>query len=274
MVAEWKKKEVAELKKLIKNHRIFGIVNIDDIPAPQMQRMKRSLSDQLTLRVARNTLIKRALGKNKAKGKLEGNNGFIFTDMDSFKLYKALEKGKTPAPAKSGDIAPRDIVIEKGDTGFPPGPMIGELQGVGVPAQVQKGTIHIKKDTVVAKEGEVISKKLADVLTKLKMEPMEIGLDLVASCEDGVIFLPDVLRVDEDEIRGNVMLAHTSAMNLALFAGIPTKETVSMLIGKSYRDAVSLAVELSVVSKDTVKILLDKAYRDALAVSSQIDEVK
>ena len=274
MVAEWKKREVAELKKLFKDHKVFGVVNIDNIPARQMQRMKIRLKDQMTLRIARNTLMRRALGKTDAKANVKDNSGFIFTNMDSFRLYKALEEGKAPAPAKTGDVAPHDILIEKGDTGFPPGPMIGELQGVGVPAQVQKGTIHVKKDTVVAREGEVISKKLADVLTKLKMEPMEVGLDLMATYEDGVVFLPNVLRVDEGEIRNNLVQAYSSAMNLALSAGVANCETVRILIGKSHRGAVSLALELNVVSKDTIEIILSKASWNALAVSSKISEVK
>lgn len=268
MATEWKKREVRELKELLDEHDVFAIVNIDDIPSKQMQQMRGNLRGRARLRVARNTLMKLALGDSEIADYVKGNAGFIFTDMNSFKLYKALEKGKAPAPAKAGEKAPRDIVVEKEDTGFPPGPMIGELQSVGVPAQVKKGSIHVKKDTVVVRRDEVISKKLADILTKLKMEPMEVGLDLVATCEEGMIFESNVLKVDTEQYKGSIVRAYNEAMNLALYAGIADDETITVLIGKAKRVSLSLALELNVVNKDTIKLLLGKAQRNALALSS------
>lgn len=270
-MSEWKKEEVKKLKELLKEYNVCGIVNINDIPSKQMQQVRSKLGDKATLRVTRNTLMKIALEENDMKEYVKENVGFIFANMDSFKLYKTLEEGKAPAPAKGGEIAHNDIIVEKGDTGFPPGPMIGELQGIQVPAKVQKGTIHVQKDTIVVKEGETISKEMADILTKLKIEPREVGFDLVGTYEDGMIFLPDVLKVDTGEIKNNMSLAYNNAMNLALYAGIVNKETIGMLIGKTHREAISLALELNVVNKDTVKIILGKAYRNALAVSSKIE---
>lgn len=270
MVSDWKKDEVKELKKLLKKHKVLGVVNIDNIPARQMQEMRRKLRDKLLIRVGRNTLMKRALGKSDIKTYVDKNTGFIFTDMDSFRLCKLLEEGKTPAPAKGGETASYDIVVQKGDTGFPPGPMIGELQKVGVPAQVEKGKIHVRSDTVVAKRGDVISKDMADVLTKLGILPMEVGLNLIATYEGSTVFLADILKIDEEQTIKNIIQAHNEAMNLALCSGIANKETISVLIGKTHREAVSLALKLNLVNKDTVEIILGKAYRDALAVSSKI----
>jgi len=270
MVAEWKKREVKELKKLLKQYKVFGIVNIDNIPARQMQQMRRNFRDKLLIRVTRNTLIRRALGKSEIAEYIKNNTGFIFTDMDSFKLCKLLDKGKTPAPARGGEIAPRDIIVPKGDTGLPPGPMIGELQRVGIPAQVEKGKIHVKKDTVVVKKDEVISKEVADVLTKLGIHPMEVGLNLIATYEDNRVFLADVLRVDEEKVKNDIVKAYSEAMNLALYAGVPNKETINILIGKAYREGISLALELNVINKETVGMILSKAYKDALIISSKI----
>jgi len=270
MVSEWKKNEIKELKKLLKEYKVFGVVNIDNIPAKQMQQMRSKLRNKLLIRVTRNTLMKRALGKKDIKNYINKNTGFIFTNMDSFRLCKLLERGKTPAPAKGGEVAPQDIVVPKGDTGFPPGPMIGELQKVGIPAQVEKGKIHVKKDTVVAKKEDAISKDLASVLTKLGIQPMEVGLNLIATYEDDKVFLADVLKVDDEQIKNSVIQSYNEAMNLALYAGITNKETIGILIGKAHREAVSLALELNLVNKETVGIILSKAYKDALTISSKI----
>jgi large subunit ribosomal protein L10 len=270
MVSEWKENETKELKKLLKEYKVFGVVNIDNIPARQMQQMRSKLRDKLLIRVTRNTLMKRTLGKKDIKNYVNKNTGFIFTNMDSFRLCKLLERGKAPAPAKGGEIAPQDIVVPKGDTGFPPGPMIGELQKVGIPAQVEKGKIHVKKDTVVAKKEDVISKDLASALTKLGIQPMEVGLNLIATYEDDTVFLADVLKVDDEQVKNSIIQSYNEAMNLALYAGITNKETISTLIGKAHRETVSLALELNLVNKETVGIILSKAYKDALTISSKI----
>ena len=44
-VAEWKKEEVASLKELIASHEVVGMANLLDIPAPQLQKMRRTLKD-------------------------------------------------------------------------------------------------------------------------------------------------------------------------------------------------------------------------------------
>lgn len=69
---------------------------------------------------------------------MEGQVAVIATEMNPFKLYKILEDSKTSAPAKPGAIATDDIVIPEGDTGFEPGPFLGELQQVGIPAKLIK----------------------------------------------------------------------------------------------------------------------------------------
>ena len=45
-VAEWKKDEVASLKKLIESHEVVGMANLSDIPAPQLQKMRQNTQRQ------------------------------------------------------------------------------------------------------------------------------------------------------------------------------------------------------------------------------------
>ena len=42
-VAEWKKEEVNELKSLIDKYDVIGIVDLLNIPAKQLQEMRKSL---------------------------------------------------------------------------------------------------------------------------------------------------------------------------------------------------------------------------------------
>ena len=129
-VAEWKKDEVASLKKLIESHEVVGMANLSDIPAPQLQKMRRTLKDSATLKMSRKTLMSLALNDCDKENittlgeYMDGQPALIFTNMNPFKLYKILEGSKTAAPAKAGSIAPEDIVVPKGDTAFKPGPIL------------------------------------------------------------------------------------------------------------------------------------------------------
>ncbi len=275
-VAPWKYKFVDEIAKLAEKYPVVGIVNINNIPAAQMQKMRRDLKDKAVFIVGKNRLIKLALEKANRKNiagladYIEGQTGIIFTDMNAFKLAKLMEQTQTKAPAKGGEIAPEDIVVPAGETQFKPGPIISEFQKVGIPAAIQKGKIVIRKDTLLVKKGEVISRDVAQVLTKLEIYPMTVGLDLRAAYEDEMVFPKDVLHVDTDKVYGDVLNAIQYAMNLSVNAAYPTKLTMPMLIGKAAREAMNLAINAGVVNKETASVILAKAYMEMLSLASAL----
>ena len=277
-VADWKKEKVADLENLTNSHEIVGIVNLADIPAPQLQTMRKSLSGKAILKMSRKNFIKIALenvGKENIEGLsdyLEGQPAMVFTEMNPFKLFKILEDSKTEAPAKAGAIAPADIVVPAGDTSFPPGPILGELQQAGIPAKIDKGSIVVQEDAVVVEEGEPVPKNVADVLTKLEIHPMEVGIDLLAVYEDNTIYTADVLKIDEEETKANIASAYQSAINLSVFAGIINSESAPLLIQKAARDAMNLAINANILTSETTDKILSKAYAQMLAVASQLSD--
>ena len=272
-VADWKKEKVAELEDLTNSHEIIGIVNLADIPAKQLQNMRKSLGDNAILKMSRKNFIKIALensDKEEVEGLadyLEGQPAMVFTKMNPFKLFKILEDSKTEAPAKAGSIAPADIVVPAGDTSFPPGPILGELQQVGIPAKIDKGSIVVTDDAKIVDEGEEIPKAVADILTKLEIHPMEVGIDLLAVCEGDTIYTADVLAIDEEETIQTLANAYQSAINLSVYAGILNSESAPLLIQKAARDALNLAINANILTSETTDKILSKAYAQMLAVA-------
>ena len=272
-VADWKKEKVAELEDLTNSHEIIGIVNLADIPAKQLQTMRKSLGDNAILKMSRKNFIKIALensDKEEVEGLadyLEGQPAMVFTKMNPFKLFKILEDSKTEAPAKAGSIAPADIVVPAGDTSFPPGPILGELQQVGIPAKIDKGSIVVTDDAKIVDEGEEIPKAVADILTKLEIPPMEVGIDLLAVCEGDTIYTADVLAIDEEETIQTLANAYQSAINLSVYAGILNSESAPLLIQKAARDALNLAINANILTSETTDKILSKAYAQMLAVA-------
>ena len=115
-------------------------------------------------------------------------------------------------------------------TGFAPGPVIGELGGFKIKAGIDAGKVVIKEDKIVAQEGEVVNDKLAGLLLRLGIEPMEIGLNLIAVYENGGVLPGKVLDIDEEQYKKDFCQMAAEAFNLAVFAGITNKDTIEPLI--------------------------------------------
>lgn len=281
-VAEWKKEEVKELKDIIDEYDVVGLVDLENIPAKQLQEMRKSLKGKAVIRMSKINLINLALEDCNAEKTniidlsehMDGQIAIIATEMNPFKLYKILEDSKTQAPAKPGTIAPDDIIVPEGDTGFEPGPFLGELQQVGIPAKIDKGKICVQKETVVVAAGEEVSKQVAATLSRMDINPMEVGIDLKAVYEEGSIYTSDVLAIDEEQTLADVQNAFKKAFNLSVNAAIPTKETTSTIITLAYTRAINLGVEAAIMTSETSEPLIGLAQAKMLAIASEVSGVE
>jgi large subunit ribosomal protein L10 len=264
----WKRDEVEKIKKWARDYAVISLVDVHGIPAAQLQGIRRDLHGKAVLRMTRNTLISHAfteLGGDYATLEkfIEGQSALIFTNQNPFSLYRTLERTKTKMAAKPGEVAPQDIVVPKGPTNFKPGPVVGELQQAGIPAVIDAGKVRIKDTKVVVKKGDVISKKVADVLSKLEIKPMDVGLRLQAAFYERTVFRPEMLAIDEEAYKRDIVLAARQAFNLSVSAAFPTKVTVAAIIGKAFSDARNLAVEASIYEKGAMDAIIARASREA-----------
>lgn len=279
-VAEWKYGEVKELTDLLTDKKVIGIIGMGGIPAPQMQQMRSGLHENAIVRSAKNKLIFRALdeagknvkGLNALKESVNGQSAIIATDMNPFKLFAQIKSTRTMAPARGGETATHDIMVRAGDTPFKPGPVVGELQKVGIPAAIQEGKVVIKTDKVIVPEGKKIPTDVAQMLARLEIFPVEIGMTLHAVFEDGDIFKADVLDIDIDEFMGRMKQASSNAFNLAIETGWINELTIQPLLMKAYNNAFTLACEQGIVNKETIKHLVSKANANMLALKNKTNQ--
>ncbi len=275
-VATWKKELVSELVQDMREAPVVAGVDVENIPGLQIQAMRATLRQHAKLKMTKNKLMLLALdeaskdkpGVEELKDCIDGQCAIITTDMDPFKLFAQLKKTMTPAPAKPGQIAPFDIVVPKGPTPFGPGPIIGELQKIGLPAAIEGGKIAIKKDTTLVKEGEPIPANVAAMLPKLEILPMVVGLDLRAAYEDGTVYHKDVLDIPEDYYANMFATAAHNALALGVEIAFPTAMTISPLIAKTFREAVAVSVAAAIPNEASIKILVAKADAQMLSVAS------
>jgi large subunit ribosomal protein L10 len=279
-VAKWKETEVSNLIELINSKPVVGIINVGGIPGPQLQKIRQNLGDKVLFKVSKNLLFNHAFDEaakskkdiNNLKEFIDGQIGVIVTEMNPFSLFRELEATKTPAPASGGETAPEDILIKEGDTSFKPGPIVGELQKVGIPAAIESGKVVIKSDKLLVKAGEKISADIAQMLTKLGIFPIIVGLDLRGVYEEGLIYKRDILDINIDEIRNNISLAATHAFNLAYNSAIPLPETIVPLLQKAQGQALNLMYNADIMMPEMVKLNIIKAYNQMMSLSSHVTD--
>lgn len=277
-IPQWKVDAVQKLVETINDSKMIGLVNVEGVGAKQLQGIRDSLRGSAVLKMARNTLMIRAIEESKQKGikdlisYVTGPVAFVFSDQDPFVLSKFLSENKTAAPAKGGQIAPKDIIVPAMNTGVAPGPFISELAGLKIPSRVKGGVIHITDDTVAVKQGGVISNAMALMLSRLGIEPMELQLKLIAAYTDGEVLTADSFEIDLQALFEEVILGHQYAVNLSINRGIPTAETIPMIIVKANMDAKSLALNIGFFVPEMVHEFLTKANSESFALAMAVSE--
>jgi large subunit ribosomal protein L10 len=276
-IPKWKKDEIRDIKSNIRDYPVVGLIGIHGLPSKQFQQMRSSIRDSVLIKVSKNSLITRALDESSEdikplKDYLDQETGLIFSNDNSFKLFKLLESSKTPAPIKGGMKTPSDITVKKGPTTFPPGPIIGELQSAGIPAAIEGGKVVIRETKVVAKEGEVVSQKLAAMLTRLEIFPLELGLVLRGTFEDGMLFDASKLAIDEGKISLDFTIAASQAFNLAVNSAYPTRTTIQALLAKAASESRNLAVNAVIYEPEVMDTLLSKAQGHVMALAGLVSD--
>lgn len=276
-VIQKKISEVEEITELITRYAVVGIASLQKVRAVQLQEFKKNLEDKVYMRVIKNTLMRRAVENCKEKPELKklveyltGANVFLFADLNPFKLALLLEKGKVRVTAKAGDIAAVDVIVSAGNTGQPPGPIISQLNTVGLPTRIESGSVWITKDTLVARKGEVISMGLASVLSKLGMKPVEAGLLMKVAYDEGLVITEEQLRIDIDKTKQSIEDAHADVFALSLSIAYPTSQNIQMLMQVSHQEAYALAINAAIPTKETIRDLIRKAHVEMLSLSSRL----
>src|SRR3989338_501419 len=236
-IAQHKKDKVAALTQLLLSSPVIAAVDMENLPAPQLSQIRAQLRGKVEIFMTKRRLMKIAIASAKEKKKgveklvsyLRGMPALLFTKENPFSLYKTLKKNKSKAPAKAGQTAPFDVVVPKGPTGFAPGPIIGELATASIKAGVEGGKVVIKEDSIAVKEGQKITQKTAELLSRLQIYPMEVGLNITAVLEGDSIYPSKVLDIDEVKFKADLTKAARWGFNLAFEAAYSVKENIRLL---------------------------------------------
>lgn len=261
-----KVKQFEKITKLASKYSVIAIAKLNKVRSAQIMEIRKTMRGQLELLAVKNKIALKSLttlnkqGIDKFIEYIKGQNLLIFTDINPFKLSLVLEKNKVLLPAKGGDIATEPIIIPAGNTGLAPGPVLSEFKESKVITKIEGGSIWVTKDTIVAEPGEVISPKLASLLSKLGIKPIKAGLAIDIVYWDGLLLTNKDLRIDLDEYTNQIRTAFIQSLNLAIRTEYPaSREVTEILLVNAFTEAIAVSKEANYLTKESANIILNIA---------------
>ena len=263
------------LQELPKKYKVVAVIKMDKVRSSQILPLRKTLKGEVEFVSIKDKVAQLALNKLDVPGikeiaeDLKGQCMFMFTNMSPFKLNVLLAKNKIMMAARGGDIASIDIIVPAKNTGIAPGPMLTEFKEAGIPTKIDQGTIWISKESTPVAKGGVINEKLASLLGKLDIKPVEAGISLYSALEDGVKYADEEMVIDVKKVREQFSQAHQEAISLSIEAAYVTADNISLILSKAAGHARSLSVESAFMTDETKEQILQKADAQARAVASQ-----
>lgn len=269
-----------QLQELPKKYKVLALVRMEKVRSSQLLPLRKKFKGEIEIISIKDKVAKKAFstlkipGIEKMVGNLKGQCIFMFTNMSPFRLNVLLSKNKIKLAARGGDIASMDVVISPKNTGVAPGPILTDFKEAGVATKIDQGTVWITKESIPAKKGQVISAKLATLLGKLDIKPIEAGIALNAALEEGKHFAKDDLTIDVEKYRDAFSLAHQEAVSLAIEAAYTTSDTIKQILAKAAQSSRSVSIESGYVTDDTKEQILQKAHSQAQGLVSKSKDYK
>ena len=263
------------LQDIPKKYKVFALVRMEKVRASQILSLRKKLKGDVEFVNIKDKVAIKSLEKLDLPGvkdiikQLTGQCLFMFTNMSPFKLNVFLSKNKMMLPARGGDIASIDVVVPAKNTGVAPGPMLTDFKEAKIPTKIDQGTIWITKETIPVKKGEPIPQKLAALLGKLDIKPVEAGIALESALEDGLVYPREDLVIDVEKIREEISQAHNEAISLSIEAAYVTPENIEILLSKAAQSARSVSVESAYMTDETKEQILQKAHSHAQSLSGK-----
>jgi large subunit ribosomal protein LP0 len=268
-----------KLKELLAKYSSIFLVNVDNVGSNQMHQIRVALRGKGVVLMGKNTMVRRALRTILSESPqferllpyVKGNIGFVFTDQDLKEVRELIVANKVAAPARAGAFAPKDVVVPAANTGMEPG-KTSFFQALGIPTKIARGTIEIVSDVKVVTAGTRVGPSEATLLNMLNISPFTYGMTVVQIFDQGNVFSPDVLDVDESVLIDRFLSGIKTIAAISLALHYPTIVSITHSLVNAYKNliAISLATEYTFDGSEKVKDYL--ANPDAFAAAAPVAE--
>jgi len=267
----------AKLQKLLDEYSKIFIVGADNVGSHHMQQIRLALRGKGVLLMGKNTMVRKVLrGRLAATPAYEillphvrDNVGFVFTNGDLTTVRDIVLSNRVAAPAKTGSIAPNDVVVPAGNTGMEP-TQTSFLQALNIPSKIAKGQIEITTDVHLITKGQKVGSSEAALLAKLNIRPFSYGLTVVTVYDDGSVFDPALLNLTDADVLKSFQGCVAQVVAISLVSNHLTLPAVPQALMKAYHNVLSVAVETGTRFKESEKFLDYLANPEAFKAAAPV----
>lgn len=269
MVNARKRDIVRRLCECFAKYKQVVIVSLDNVSTNQIHAARTILREgeyKGEMIIGKNTLIKKALhfmtanpdpsspdyeehSKLTQKKKLLSlfplmklNVGLIFSEEPYTELREKIEAEKLKMPARTGVIAPCDVVIPAGPTGIETG-KIDLFHKLNFQCKTVKSAIEITKDLKVITKGEKVSEGATQICKLLQIVPFEYSLSFQQVYLDGVILDQSIIEMPLENIVESFKDYAGYLTALSLGANIPNVLSVPQFVANGFKTLLAIGSE-------------------------------
>jgi len=251
-----------KLSKLLEEYTKVFVVGADNVGSHHMQQIRISIRGKAVLLMGKNTMVRKVLRQHIATNPaldalmpfVWGNVGFVFTNGDLTSIRDMLLSNRVAAPAKTGSIAPNDVVVLAGNTGLEP-TQTSFLQALNIPSKIAKGQIEIVNDVHLITKGQKVGSSECALLSKLNIKPFSYGLTVVTVYDNGSVFDPALLNLSDNDVLNSFAAAVSQVVSVSLASNHLTLPAVPQYVMKAYGEALAVAIQTEYRFKRAEKFL-------------------
>jgi len=249
------KKEVylEKLRNYLDSYSKMFMVTVDHVGSNQMQQIRIALRKHAVVLMGKNTMMRKVLRKylldnpghpyEQVLNNIRGNVGFVFTNGNLSDVKEMITSNKVPAPARSGTVAPNDVMVPAGPTGMDPG-STAFFQALNIPTKIAKGQVEIITELQLITKGEKCLPGQVVLLGKLNILPFSYGLVIIHVYDNGAFFSPAVLDMSPQDLKNKFMSAVQAVAAISLELGYPTLASLPHSISNAFQMLASVGLEV------------------------------
>jgi len=240
-----------KFSKLLEEYPKVIIASGDNVGSNQMQKIRIELRGKAQMVMGKKTIMRKVIRGLTAEGKqsqwetvlphVKGNIAFVFSKGDLHEVKKILEGNKVNSAARTGTIAPNDVIVPAGNTGMEP-TKTSFFQALSIPTKISKGQVEIISDVPLIRTGQKVGSSEASLLQMLNIKPFKYGLRLLTVFEDGSLYEAKVLDITPDDVVNKFRAGVSKIAALGLQIGYPTIASVPHSIVRGYKNVIAIGL--------------------------------
>jgi len=276
---------IQKVIQLLEEYPRFLIVTCDNIGSKLMQDIRLSLRKSGSiLLMGKNTLIRKAIRTKldehpeweQIQSCVKHNVGIVLTKGSLTELRAKLLENTVPAVAKSGSLAPDDVVLPKQVTSLEP-TKTSFFAALDIATKITRGCVEILNDVRLCEKGRKVGSSEAALLQMLEIKPFTYGLKIV-HCYDGSIFDPSYLDYTESDLFRSISAGIGQVAALSLALSYPTLPAFPHVIASGFKNLVAVCLETGYSFKqaESLKNRVENpdAYKTVSSTPTTVDTKK